>query len=252
MILAIDIGNSNTVFSCMDNGRVIAEGRTETDPNITAEQFGAQAERFLAANAIDSGGLEKAVIASVVPRINDAACAACAKWGVMRLTYDADHGIELATDHPERVGEDLISGALGAAAIAPLPAIIVDMGTATTVTALDKNRRYLGGLILAGMRISLDALHEKTAQLPKIDGMAAPTSMFAKNTADSMSAGAVYSTAAMIDGICSGMERELGAKCSVTVTGGLAKLILPYCQRPVTYEPDLVPRGLWEFYKRSL
>ncbi len=252
MILTIDVGNTNIVLSCIDDGKILSDGRIVTDRSLSVGQMSKKIDAFLDNIGVSESCIEKAVIASVVPSVTETVCAACKKWGVMRLSFNANHGVTLDVDYPERVGEDLIAGALGAAAIVPLPALIVDMGTATTVTAVDKDMHYLGGLILAGAKMSTDALHEKTAQLPKIDGISAPSSIFAKNTADSIAAGIVYSNAAMIDGICARMTDELGMKCSVVATGGLAELVVPFCRTEAVYDADLVPRGLWEFYRRNL
>lgn len=253
MILLIDIGNSNIVFGTADNDSIIDTGRAETVKDMTEKDFTAALMNFLDNADISPENLSGTVIASVVPSLTATALKTAETMtgsGAFCMSYDTDHGINLDIEHPEHVGQDLIAGAVGAASFAELPAIIIDMGTATTITVVDKNKTYLGGLILAGARICADAMHKRASQLPLIERFEAPKSIFAKNTADSMSWGIIYSNAAMIDGICSRMEDELGEKCSVIATGGLCKTVIPYCKREVIYDEYLVLRGMREFYKR--
>ncbi len=250
MILSVDIGNTSIVLACVDDYGIIARGR-EPSRDMSPEELCAVADKFLADNGFSPKDAECVVTSSVVPSLESAAEKAFRRRGLLRLAPDADHGIELSVDRPDEVGQDLIAGALGALSMVKPPVIIADMGTATTITAVDEKRRYLGGVILAGARMSADALHEKTARLPSVSDFGSPRTVFGKTTAARISAGIIYSNAAIIDGICARMEEELGKSCAVIATGGLSKQVTPYCKREIIYDPDLITKGLWAFYKRN-
>ena len=133
----------------------------------------------------------------------------------------------------------------------PKPLIIIDMGTATTVSVVDKESRYQGGLILPGVKISQDTLTGRTSQLPRIS-LEAPAHVIGKNTIDCMKSGAIFGNAAMLDGLIDRIEEEIGEKATVVATGGLAECIIPNCRREVHYDPDLLLKGLMIIYEKNV
>ena len=137
-----------------------------------------------------------------------------------------------------------------AAAEYPLPVVVFDFGTATTVTVVDRQRRYRGGVILAGVKLSLHALFSGTAQLPDI-ALEAPGKVICSVTEDSLQAGAIYGAAAMADGLLDRMEEELGVPCTAVATGGLAGVITPYCRRDIRRDDSLLLRGLALIWRKN-
>ena len=147
-------------------------------------------------------------------------------------------------------GVDLLAADAAAAAEYPLPVVVFDFGTATTVTVVDADRRYRGGVILAGVKLSLHALFSGTAQLPDI-ALEAPGKVICSVTEDSLQAGAIYGAAAMADGLLDRMEEELGAPCTAVATGGLAGVITPYCRRDIRRDDSLLLRGLALIWRKN-
>ena len=159
-------------------------------------------------------------------------------------------GLNIRMDNPGTVGSDLIVGAVAARAKYPAPIAIVDMGTATTVSVVAENGAYIGGMIIPGLWVSVNALSAKAAQLPYID-LAGPTKLLGTNTVDCMRAGAVIGCAAMLDGIIDRMEEELGKPVSAVLTGGVSPLIVPHCRHKFHLEPDILIDGLQILYEKN-
>ena len=159
-------------------------------------------------------------------------------------------GLDIAIEQPETLGVDLLAADAAAAAEYPLPVVVFDFGTATTVTVVDADRRYRGGVILAGVKLSLHALFSGTAQLPDI-ALEAPGKVICSVTEDSLQAGAIYGAAAMADGLLDRMEEELGVPCTAVATGGLAGVITPYCRRDIRRDDSLLLRGLALIWRKN-
>ena len=159
-------------------------------------------------------------------------------------------GLNIALDNPATMGSDLVVGAAAALAIHDPPLIIIDMGTATTMTVIDREARVLGGAIIPGVGISLEALANGTSQLPHIS-LDAPKKCISTDTVEAMRSGSVYGTAAMLDGMIERMEAELGEPAAVIATGGLGGCIIPYCRREITYDKNLLLNGLWALYQKN-
>ena len=153
-------------------------------------------------------------------------------------------------DDPGTVAGDLIVGGVAAMQYYGTPAIVLDLGTATTATVIDDKGCFRGGAIMPGVRLSYAALAAGTSLLPEIS-IEPPKKCIATNTVDCMRAGAVFGTAAMIDGLIDRMEEELGMKCKVVATGGLASGIVPCCRHEITYDDDLLLKGLWYLYEKN-
>ena len=153
-------------------------------------------------------------------------------------------------DHPGQLGADLVADAVAGIAEYPAPMVIIDMGTATTASVVDADRHYIGGMILPGVRVSLDALTSRASQLSGI-AIDAPKKVIGKNTIDCMKSGVLYSSAGAIDGIVERIEEELDQKVTVVATGGLAKKIVPYCRREIILDENLLLKGLQVIYEKN-
>ena len=153
-------------------------------------------------------------------------------------------------DVPSQVGSDRIVIAVAALAEYKAPLLLMDLGTATTIEAVEPDNIYMGGVIIPGVRVSLDALTSRAAQLPGIS-LDQPKQVIGKNTVDCMRSGMMYGTAAMIDGLVERMEDELGHRCTLIATGGLAQFITPLCKREIILEKDLLLKGLNIIYKKN-
>ena len=152
-------------------------------------------------------------------------------------------GLNILMDDPRQVGSDRIVNAVAVVHEYPVPAAIIDMGTATTICVVDEKKNYIGGAIIPGMRIAADTLTARTAQLPKIS-LEPPAKLIGKNTVDCMKSGVFYGNVALIDGMLDRMEEEMGQKLHVIATGGLAKALIPYCRHEITLDDALLLKGL--------
>lgn len=176
-----------------------------------------------------------------------------AQYGILPFILTSIYGtagLDIAIEQPETLGVDLLAADAAAAAEYPLPVVVFDFGTATTVTVVDADRRYRGGVILAGVKLSLHALFSGTAQLPDI-ALEAPGKVICSVTEDSLQAGAIYGAAAMADGLLDRMEEELGVPCTAVATGGLAGVITPYCRRDIRRDDSLLLRGLALIWRKN-
>lgn len=153
-------------------------------------------------------------------------------------------------DNPAQVGSDRIVNAVAAINEYAAPLIIIDMGTATTFCVVDEKKNYIGGMILPGVRISLDALTSGTSQLSRIS-IEAPKKIIGKNTIDCMKSGIINGNAACIDGMISRINRELGQEATVIATGGLAKKIVPHCEKEILIDDELLLKGLRLIYEKN-
>ena len=253
MILAIDIGNTNIVLGCMEHDRILVEARMATDLLKTSDQYCVELKNLLNLYEVDLQAIEGVIISSVVPPVLNSV-----RTAVMKLTGKKPlvvgpgmkTGLNIALDNPATMGSDLVVGAAAALAIHDPPLIIIDMGTATTMTVIDREARVLGGAIIPGVGISLEALANGTSQLPHIS-LDAPKKCISTDTVEAMRSGSVYGTAAMLDGMIERMEAELGEPAAVIATGGLGGCIIPYCRREITYDKNLLLNGLWALYQKN-
>lgn len=253
MILAIDIGNTNIVLGVMDGEEIKFEARLATDTLKTADQYSAEIKNILDLFEVKREELEGSIISSVVPPVFNAVRAAVRRiTGRMPLVVGPGikTGLNIRMDNPATVGSDLIVDAVAALGKYEPPLIIIDMGTATTISVVDAQGAYVGGCICPGMRVSLDALTSHTAQLPGIS-METPRRAIGKNTVDCMRSGILMGNAAMVDGMIDRMEEELGMHATAIITGGTARSVLPLCRRTLIYERDLLLMGLGLLYENN-
>lgn len=253
MLLAIDIGNTNITLGLFYEDILKVTARLATDPKKTADEYAVSIKDALALHGEEASAVEDCIISSVVPSVAAAVSSAIAllcDTVPLILGPGVKTGLNIKIDNPAQLGADLAAGAVGALHEYKVPCIIIDMGTATTVSVLDKNGAFLGGTIGPGVRMTMRALAEGTAALPAIS-MAAPKSVIGKNTVDCMQSGIVLGTAAMLDGIIDRIEEELGEAATVVATGGLSKDIINYCKNDIIYNENLLLDGLRIIFEKN-
>ena len=253
MILALDVGNTNIVLGCLEDGKIRSVVRMQTGLRETEIEYAIKLRQILDFDGIDPAGFEGAILSSVVPPVTGPLTAAVKRvTGLDCLVVGPGMktGMNVRIDDPTTLAGDLVVGSVGAMACYGVPAIVLDMGTATTMVLIDKNSCYRGGAILPGVKLAYGALASGTSLLPDIS-ITAPKKVIATNTVDSMRSGAVYATAASIDGMIDRMEEEIGYPCMVVATGGIAQAITPYCRRKVIWDDDLLLKGLWVLWQKN-
>lgn len=237
MLLTADIGNTNIVLALLDEkDRVVSQCRVPSGDPLPPEAYDDAIRRVLEGQAAPEG----AAIGSVVPRLTaETADAIRRVAGLEALVVGptTPAGLDIAIEQPETLGVDLLAADAAAAAEYPLPVV-------------DRQRRYRGGVILAGVKLSLHALFSGTAQLPDI-ALEAPGKVICSVTEDSLQAGAIYGAAAMADGLLERMEEELGQPCTAVATGGLSGIITPYCRRRIRHDDSLLLRGLALIWRKN-
>ena len=254
MIFAIDVGNSHIVIGMIEDGEIRNIVRIHTDPRETATEHIIKLRQITDFYGLDPAGFEGSILSSVVPRVTEPLRTALVKLTGRRAMVvgpGIKTGLNLRVDEPGSVAADLIVGGVAASACYGVPAIVIDMGTATTLTVVDKNNCFRGGVIIPGVKLSYGALAAGTSLLPDV-AILRPKKVVGSNTVDCMRSGAVYGTAAMIDGMVERMEEELGYACKVIATGSLARDIIPCCRRPgILVDNELLLRGLWTLYQKN-
>ena len=253
MLLAIDIGNTNIVIGGIRDDQIVFEARIATDHIKTSDQYGVEIKNILSLFDVQPGDISDCIISSVVPPVFNSV-----RTGLVKLIRrepmvvgpGIKTGLNIQMDTPSQVGSDRIVIAVAALAEFEPPLILLDLGTATTIEVVGKGNTYLGGCIIPGVRVSLEALTAHTAQLPGIR-LDRPKKVIGKNTVDCMRSGIMYGTAAMLDGMLDRVEEELGCQATVVATGGMAQFVVPLCRREIRVERDLLLKGLNILYKKN-
>lgn len=253
MILAIDMGNTNIVIGGISSEKTYFVERVTTDRVRTALEYAVSIKNILEIHQINKDDIEGAIVSSVVPPLNATISSAVKKiFGFRPLLVGAGMktGLNIIMDNPKTVGSDLIVDAVAALKDYPCPIVIIDMGTATTMCVVDQAGNYIGGVILPGLKVSLESLSNKAAQLPSIS-LDIPKKVIGKNTIDCMRSGVMYGNAGMIDGILDRMEAELGEAPTVLATGGLSRFVVPLCRHKIIYDEALLLKGLLILYEKN-
>ena len=253
MLLAIDIGNTNLVIGCIHDDKILFKARIATDSIRTSDQYGVEIKNMLEAYGVKRSDIDDCLISSVVPPVFNSV-----RTGVIKIIGKQPMvvgpglktGLNIHVDVPSQVGSDRIVIAVAALAEYKAPLLLMDLGTATTIESVEPDNVYMGGVIIPGVRVSLDALTSRAAQLPGIS-LDRPKQVIGKNTVDCMRSGMMFGTAAMIDGLVERMEEELGHRCTLIATGGLAQFIAPLCKREIILDKDLLLKGLNIIYKKN-
>ena len=253
MLLTIDIGNTNITLGAFKDGELVFTSRLATDHRRMEDQYAIELRDILDINGAEITDFDGAIISSVVPNVT-----VCIKKAVYKLlgidSLIVGPGIKtgrnIKIDNPAQLGADLVAGAVGALEAYNMPCVVIDMGTASTISVLDRNGTFLGGAIAAGVRLTLKALTENTAQLTSMP-IEAPSSVIGANTVECMQSGLVYGTAAMLDGLLERIEDELGETPTVVATGGLSKQIIEHCKANIIYDENLLLEGLRAIYEKN-
>ena len=250
---SVDIGNTNIVIGCMEQEKIYFVERVSTDTSKTELEYVVEFKTLLELYRIGLGEITGCIIASVVPPLNNVVKTAMEK--LFRLTPllvgpGVKTGLNILMDNPAQVGADLIVNAVAGLQYYGAPIIMIDMGTATTISVVDEKKNYIGGMILPGVKVSLDSLVNRTSQLPRIS-LEPPKKVIGKNTIDCMKSGIIMGQAACIDGMTQRIQEELGYQATVVATGGLAGSIIPYCRQNVIHDDELTLKGLNIIYHKN-
>lgn len=254
MIIAVDIGNTNIVLGCAENDKILFRERIATNQTNTELEYAVKIRAALEMNGIDFKAIDGAIISSVVPQVTGTVKAAITKLtGVEVIVVGPGirTGLSITIDNPAQLGSDLVVDAVAGIAEYKTPLILIDMGTATTLSVINGKGDYIGGAIMTGIGVSTDALISRTAQLPKI-AFEKPKKVIGSNTIDCLKSGIMYSNASAIDGMIERIEEELGEKCTVVATGGLSGAVIPLCKRSgIILDDALLLKGLMIIYNRN-
>lgn len=253
MLLTIDIGNTNMNIGLFEGEMLTMSARLATERQKTDDQFAVEFLNIFKIYNIDFNCISGAVISSVVPEITIHVKNAVEKLigtNVIVLSPGVKTGLNILIDNPAQLGADLAAGAVGAANEYPLPAFVIDLGTATKIYAIDENRGFRGCMIAPGVAISLQALTNTSSLLPAIS-LEPPKKACGTNTIESMQSGIVLGTASMIDGLLDRFSEELGEPKTIIATGGLSHFIAPVCKREIVYDSDLILKGLKAIYNKN-
>lgn len=254
MILAVDIGNTNIKIGAWDNNKLVFVSRLQTNTLKTQDEYAISLFNIFRLNDCNASQFDGAIISSVVPPISlpfkSAVAAVLHTNRVYLVSPGIKTGLNIKIENPASLGGDMVCCAVAAIAKYPLPCIVASLGTATAIFAIDKDGACIGGSISPGVQISIEALAQKTAQLPHIS-LDSPGKLIGANTVDCMKSGSVYGTACMLDGMIGRMKRELGENTSVVACGEVAQFIIDYCEEDIVYDDALVLEGLKIIYGKN-
>lgn len=254
MIFALDIGNTNIVIGCFKEDNILFVSRIATDRIKTDDEYAITFMNIFNMNNISIKDVEGSIVSSVVPPLVNTIKSAVQKLigkRPMIVSPGLKTGLNITIDNPAQLGSDLVVNAVAGINYYSKPLIIIDMGTASTISVIDKKNNYLGGIIIPGVDVSQEALISKTSQLMKIS-LEPPKNIIGKNTVDCMKSGAIFGNAAMIDGIIDRIEQEINCIPTVVATGGLSGCIIPYCKKNIIYDSNLLLKGLRLIYYKNI
>lgn len=253
MRLVIDIGNTNIVVGIFSVNELIYSFRLATDKSKTEYEFAVLLKVMAQTKKIALSEVTGAIISSVVPILTNVLALSVeilCEIKPMILTAGLKTGIDIKTDNPAMTGADRIADAVGALLKYEPPIVVVDIGTAVTLSVIDKGNRFLGGIITSGPRLDLIALKKSTAQLPEVS-LSVPENVIGKNTPNAMASGILNGTASMLDSLISRIENELGQKVTAIATGGLSSIVIPHCKTVIVHDELLLLRGLNHIYTKN-
>ena len=253
MIIALDTGNTNIVIGIVEDDRILFSARVATDHQKTEHEYAVFFRNIMLMHGINRHDITGGIISSVVPQVTDIlkrAVMICCEVEPLVVGPGIKTGLNILIDNPRQLGSDLVVDAVAALAEYKPPLIILDLGTASTMSVVDAKGNYRGGVIIPGVRISLDALASRASQLQNIS-LEAPPHVIGTNTIDCMKSGLVFGQASMFDGMIDRIEEELGEKATVIATGGLARPIMTQCRHKILIDDDLLIKGLVQIYKKN-
>ena len=254
MLLAVDVGNTQTHFGAFKGAELVEHWRFATVRESTADELGARLRALLELRRLEFGNLDASIVSSTVPQLEP-------EWVSMARRYlghdmlavgpGVKTGMAIRYDNPREIGADRLVNSVAIRERFGGPAICVDFGTAVNFDVISGAGEYLGGVLVPGVEISLEALTERGAKLPKID-LAAPKGIIGKSTVDAIRAGVIYGYAGAVDAIVRRLKREeLGDEVDVIATGGLAQHIVPFCEEIEEIDDLLTLTGLRLIHDRN-
>ena len=253
MLITIDIGNSYVSFGGYEGEELLFVSDIVTDSKKSEDQYAVEFGNIMELYKIDTGKIDGGIISSVVPELTEVVKNAIKKLcGVDCLVVGpgVKSGINLNIENPAQLGADMVAEAVAVINKYPCPAIICDLGTATVLAVIDKNKNFNGVIIAAGVGTTSDGFSKKTALLPHVS-IEQPKKIIGKNTVSSVQSGLIHGTAAMIDGLILRIERELGEKTTVIATGKMTERIIPHCDMDILISDYLVFEGLRLIYLKN-
>ena len=253
MILTIDIGNTNIELGVVDEQGIVFQERISTDIDRTELEYAVLIKNALEVHGLTGDEITGSIMSSVVPPLVHIIKSAIKKLiGITPMVVGAGlkTGLDIKIDNPKTLGADIVVDSVAAKEIYGAPCIVIDMGTATTITVISKNGDYVGGVIVPGVRSSLEALVSDTSQLPRFS-LSSPKRFICTNTIDCMKSGIINGQAALVDGMIDRFWQELGYRTNVVATGGLSRVIIPKCNHDITLNNDLMMVGLKLIYDRN-
>lgn len=255
MVFAIDIGNTNIVIGCFQDERILFVERISTNQTGTSLEYAVSFKSVLEIYGLKADDIEGSILSSVVPSITGVvrrAVETITRKKCMVVGPGIKTGLKISIDNPAQLGSDMVIGAIAALEQYSGPLVIIDMGTATTVSVINERSEFIGGMIMPGVAISMNALIDKTAQLPKI-AFELPRKTIGTNTIDSMKSGMIYGFAGSIDGLLDKIEEELKSPVTAIATGGLAEVIVPSCRhRNIILDDTLLLKGMRSIYLKNI
>ena len=254
MLLAIDSGNTNIVFAAFDGETCRRQWRSSSDPQRTADEYAVWLNQLMALEGLKPTDIDGAIIANVVPAAQHALVTLCRRYfGCEPLVVGEaglDIGVGVLVDQPDEVGADRLVNALAASERYQGPVIVIDFGTATTFDIVDGKGNYCGGVIAPGINLSLDALHQAAAKLPRI-AVKKPDRVIGKGTVGAMRSGVYWGYVGLIEGLVARIKAEFGARMTVVATGGLAPVFAEATNVIEHHDPELTLRGLMLAFRRA-
>lgn len=254
MLMTIDVGNTNTVIGVFDRyDELVLNMRVQTNASRMADEYVVLIKEYLTLNDYDRKDISAVIISSVVPPVTEQIRTAVRRlFGIdcMVVGPGIKTGLNIRIDDPATLGADMCCAGVAAKAYYELPCIVVDLGTASKVLALNEKGDFLGGIISVGVEMAFSALSKGTAALPLISGGNVDHAI-GTNTVDSMRSGVIIGMASMMDGFIERFEQEIGDVKTVIATGGYSPLVMPYCRSSIVYDSDLLLKGMLAIYKKN-